>query len=215
METAVKDSPEHSLYLAVLVPHRDCLPLLDEYRRALFAAGLAGAWSFPPVAPIALLRAPLPAGTLKALAAELRRLLGNRKIVPGPAAECVAPGKTGGAGGLRLFGPVLDLPRLPPAEETLFSWEKPVLAPAVLDPREGVPDNRISPPALSFRAAALANLVLRPASCGEAGYSFAWETGPLFWLPKTAAAPHGHSAPRPADHILRAPDAGQTGKGRG
>ncbi|MDR1142846.1 MAG: hypothetical protein LBK77_01350 [Spirochaetaceae bacterium] len=191
METTAKNSPDHSLHLVVLVPHRDCLPLLDEYRRALFAAGLAGAWSFPPVAPIALLGAPLPAGTLKALAAELRRLLGNRKIVSGPAAGCVAPGKTAGGAsrGIRLFGPVLDLPWLPClsrlslAEETLFPWEKPVLAPAVLDPRERVPDKHI-PLALSFRAAALANLVLRPASCGEAGYSFAWETGPLFWLPK-------------------------------
>jgi hypothetical protein len=213
METAAKDSAEPSLYLAVLVPHRDCLPLLEGYRRALFAAGLQGAWSFPSVAPLALLRAPVPAKTLKALAAELRRLLGGRKILSGPAGECTVPENTGAGPGLRLFGPLLDLPGLPPAEEMLLLWEKPVLVSAVLAPPEGVPDQRIPPPVLSFRAAALANLVLKPAPCGGGGYSFAWERGPLFWLPKTA--PHGHSAPDPAGHIPHAPEAGETGKGRG
>jgi hypothetical protein len=192
MET-VKD--QDSLCFAVLVPHRDCLPPLDQYRRSLFAAGLAGAFSFPAAAPMALLREPLPDRTLKAWAAELRRLLGNRKIVSGPAAECaVGPEKAGtGLKGFRLFGPGLDLPPIEGAEAVFFRWEKPVLVSAILGPGDeealaALNQTGPLPPALSFRAAALANLVLRPAPCGETAYSFTWETGPLFWLPKTGGS---------------------------
>jgi len=38
-------------------------------------------------------------------------------------------------------------------------------------------------PALSFRAAAVANLAIRPLAGGEAGFSFEWKIGPPEWLP--------------------------------
>jgi hypothetical protein len=182
MKTAGKrghSAPENCLYLAVLVPHRDCLPALEEYRRSLFATGLSGAYSFPIATPLALLSRPLAGQELKAAAANMRSMLGEKKLAPGPAAESSAPGCS-----LRFFGPSLEVPPLSlPPEAVSSLWEKPLLAPAVLGPGDDTA-NLAGPPEFSFRAAALANLTLWPAECGEADYSFQWEIGRLFWLPK-------------------------------
>jgi hypothetical protein len=164
------------------------MPPLREYRRSLFAAGLAGAYSFPFAAPLALLARPLAAPALKEAAAGLRRVLGNGKIgftLPGAAGVCGCAE----TGAFRFFGPALNIPA------GLFfpvpaGWAPP-LAPAVLGP--GDPEliqtlakagTLPAPPELSFRAAALANLTLFPAGCGEEPYSFTWETGRLYWLPR-------------------------------
>jgi hypothetical protein len=178
METAAK-----ALYLAVLVPHRDCLSVLEEYRRSLFASGLSGAYSFPIASPLALLSQPLSDQELKDAAANMRSVLGKKKLRPGPPAESSVPGCP-----LRFFGPSLELPPLfLPALTVTARWEKPVLAPAVLGPGDDMEEfftAKAIMPDFSFRAAALANLTLGPAGCGEPGYSFTWEIGPLFWLPK-------------------------------
>ncbi|GHV85335.1 hypothetical protein AGMMS50230_09430 [Spirochaetia bacterium] len=184
---------EKTYTLAVLVPHRDCLPALELYRRSLFAAGLDGAFSFPAAAPLAVLERPLPQAELKAAAAELRSLLGNRKITVVDQTEC-----SGWSPGIRFFGPILDLP--PPVfPGTLQRWEQPVLAPAILagtadsgmdaagfgTDAAGLPET--PKPALSFRAAALAQLRLTPSPCGAVDYSFIWELSPLCWLPRPAS----------------------------
>jgi hypothetical protein len=148
---------------------------------------------------------------LKDAAANMRSVLGKRKLQPSlpitlagsPVAESSVPGCSGCS--LRFFGPSLELPPLSlPPEAVIAIWEKPLLAPAVLGPdgmekiltatslaerrvlttakNEGgaIPDV----PEISFRAAALANLTITPLETGEPGYSFTWEIGPLFWLPK-------------------------------
>jgi hypothetical protein len=77
-----------SLYLAALVPHRDSRRTFLKRSAELFASGWWGAWSFPHVAPLALLRSPLGEEELKALARNLRRrsLEGGRggRIPEGP-----------------------------------------------------------------------------------------------------------------------------------
>jgi hypothetical protein len=85
---------------------------------------------------------------------------------------------------LRFFGPSLELPppSLPP-DAVISIWEKPPLAPAVLGPGDTEELTAKAIPEISFRAAALANLTLWSAECGEPGFSFTWEIGPLFWLP--------------------------------
>jgi hypothetical protein len=172
-------------YFAVLVPHRDCLPVLETYRRSLFAAGLPGAFAFPAAAPLALLSRPLADQELKDAAANMRSMLGKRKLQPdlpvtlavSPAAESTAPGCS-----LRFFGLSLELPPLSLPQDALSAiWRKTLLAPVVLGGTEELTAKAI--PKISFRAAALANLTLWPAECGEPGYSFTWEIGPLFWLP--------------------------------
>jgi hypothetical protein len=183
------------LYFAVLVPHRDCLLPLEDYRRSLFAAGFAGAFAFPAAAPLALLSRPLSKRELKDAALNMRSMLGKQKLQPGPPVESLASGGeprlTGSAGNsgspLHFFGLSLDLPPPSLPEDAVISlWEKPPLAPAVLGPG-GMEENLTTKGIMSqfsFRAAALANLTLWSAECGEPAYSFRWEIGPLFWLPK-------------------------------
>jgi hypothetical protein len=194
------------LRFAVLVPHRDSRRLLEARRPACFAAGLLGAWSFPAVVPLARLSRPLTPGELKALAVSLRQAAlangGGGKITAGEPAEVPCPGLNGIPGGEpRFWGPVLDLytpgPDLylrPPAvsgdsppglrEEPVCSVLRPLvlcaaLTPAMLPPAGVLP----ALPAISFRAAAAANLTLKPLSQGAAGYSFRWRIGRLYWLP--------------------------------
>ena len=182
------------LLFVVLVPHRDCLPVLEAYRRRLFSAGLDGAHSFPAAAPLALLKRPLCPGELKTAAAELRKLLGDKKIVSLKESEC--SGWTfGRKTTIRFFGPVLELP-LPafPADAVLQRWEEPILAPAILSSGSCPSRKDVMVPLLLPRAAALTNLALTPVfSAVETGagsfdgeYSFTWKLGPLYWLPRHA-----------------------------
>jgi hypothetical protein len=148
----------------------------------------------------------LTAPELKALAAFLKgaALAGGRdggrpgRIVTGKTAEvpcpCLEAGADGGLdGALRFWGPVLNLPV--PAWGDISAVESagpPVYSPfpaavlcAALVP-DGVPPgvSLLVMPALSFRAAAVANMAVVPLAAGAAGYSFRWRIGPLFWLPK-------------------------------
>ena len=206
METAencqktAAEEPVSPLLFAVLVPHRDCLPVLEAYRRNLFAAGLDGAFSFPAAAPLALLKRPLNSAELKAAAAELRNHLGDKKIVSAEQNECNGWTFAESAVMVCFFGAVLDLP-LPafPPDAVLYTWEKPILAPALI-----ASDDSLKPPVaaskadaeLSFRAAALANLALQmvpnaedytkahKTESFEKDFSFTWNLGPLHWLPR-------------------------------
>ena len=188
------------LLFVVLVPHRDCLPDLEAYRRDLFSAGLNGAFSFPAAAPLAFLKRPLDSGELKSLAAELRKLLEEKKIISRIQGECKGWTQTVDLSEeVRFFGSVLELPRLVfPSDAVLQYFEKPILAPAII-PSGGGPDlYTVTAPPFMFRAAALANLAMKPVSDEEntakngvtalaffeKNYSFSWKIGPLFWLPR-------------------------------
>jgi hypothetical protein len=177
------------LLFAVLVPHRDCLPVLEAYRRNLFTAGLKGAFSFPSVAPLALLKRPLNSGELKKASAELGKNMEGRKFICTGYSECST--RTGSVDSsieipeIRFFGAVLELP-LPvfPQDAVLQIWEKPVLAPAIITSGEPVPcpASDFNNQTLISRPAALANLALRPVPDME--YSFTWELGYPHWLPR-------------------------------
>ncbi|GHU69267.1 hypothetical protein FACS189450_01810 [Spirochaetia bacterium] len=93
--------------------------------------------------------------------------------------------------GLSFFGPALAS-RLP---EPLFTgsaagalvcgFPRPVLASAVVcdvPPGSGLPSNLPPPPAISFRAAAAANMLYRALPVGD-DYSFEWQIRELHWLP--------------------------------
>jgi len=180
--------------LLVLVPHRDVRFPLRAWSASLFAAGLPGAWSFPWVAPLALLNRNLSSAELKNMARSMREyinLCGGR-LTAGPPAIAEIKNENGGLASV--FGPSLPL-ELPdifwkPFSEAIKSPVSPViLGTAVVEtynsslliPNSPFPIPHPSFP-ISFRAGALANMKFRPLS--DDGYSFEWEIGPLHWLPK-------------------------------
>jgi hypothetical protein len=176
------------LRFAALLPHRDCGRLVSAYNRALFVRGFPGAYAFPAAAPLALCSRPLSPEELKALAAALREAAreGGGRILSRGLLRGDCPG-------FSFLGLELSL-RLPPGfpwpEAAVYPFPVPALCAAVLKPGEPAGESAGAAaftgglPPLSFRAAAVANLVLRPLPSGEPGYSFAWETGRLRWLPK-------------------------------
>jgi len=169
----------------VLIPHRDSRGLLENYRQRLFAGGFAGAYAFPVLAPLAQVSRSFSPEELKALAHELRSLTlsNDGKITAGRPGRVVCPPAEGAV----LFGPLLDLPSPETIsglsnEKARFLFPQIVLCAALLGPKEETPDiSGLS--VISFRAAGIANLAIRPLEGGAAPYSFEWRLGQERWLP--------------------------------
>ena len=183
-----------NIRLLVLVPHRDSRLPLRAWSASLFAAGLPGAWSFPWVVPLAVLHRPLPGETLKTLARAMRQqvdLSGGKFITGAPAAVAISANKQNES--LSVFGPVLNI-ALPnsffstAADALNCSLSPLVLGAALHSPQSPeVLPYPVSPMSISFRAAALANMSMRPLPAGEEHhncFSFEWKIGKLHWLPK-------------------------------
>jgi len=175
----------------ILIPGMDTHKLLNEYQNALFAKGFYGALSFPPVAPLAELSRPLNRDELKELAGNIRKL----SAVHDGKISSAGIGLNDGFGEYSFFGLQLDFPANIPVIEELLSetargkiargFFPPVLCAALVHPGEKpLPKEG---PALSFRAAALANLTIRPLPCETTGeaptFSFEWKMGDPIWLP--------------------------------
>ena len=171
----------------ILIPHRDSVKPLEEYRGRLFTAGFPGAYSFPAAAPLAYVSRPFNREELKELARNIRELSAIQvsiqgKIQSSKTTLITFPGK------FSFFGPLLDFP----FNESLFPQTSkskileipasPVLCAAIVS--HGETPVYIDAPSLSFRAASLANLAIRSLAGGEADYSFEWKIGPPVWLPK-------------------------------
>ena len=180
-------------HFVVLIPHRDSVHALESYRRKLFCAGFMGAYSFPNVAPLALVSRACSRGELKALAQSQRNLSasgqdGKVRALSPQTAPCPAPA-------LCLFGPLLDTP-VPPPETfppgaALYCFPRLILCTALLGPGDealmrqaAMPEPAVPP----FRAAMLANMSLSPLNTGAPAYSFAWEIGEPVWLPAYKAS---------------------------
>ena len=191
----------------VLVPHRDSLRPLEEYRASLFAAGFFGAWSFPVTAPLASVSRFFSVDELKELGRNIRELTKKtggkiqsegsavskltteeeRRPLTSPGVPLGAAQGHGDREDFSFFGPRLNFFM----EESLFPLtararilsilSPPVVCAALVDSKSPPPQEG---PALSFRAASLTNLAIRPLESGAAGYSFEWKMGPLIWLPK-------------------------------
>jgi hypothetical protein len=179
------------LDFVVLIPHRDSVPFMRAYSRTLFAAGLAGAFSFPPAAPLALVSRPFTRGELKALALALRELSlrdgREGKIRTGAAAALPCPLEDA-CGEFAFWGLTLDLPlgalSFPAGGEKKIRrrFSGPILCAAIIGPGDKGRAPSYEGPPVSFRAAAVANMRLRPLAQGEAAYSYEWETGLPAWL---------------------------------
>jgi hypothetical protein len=189
--------------LLVLIPHRDTRKPLRAWSGKLFAAGLAGAWSFPWAAPLACLSRFLSAGELRNAACALRELSGGgdgkfwaRSPAASPFPAFFVPPQAGGPPavyGLRLEPGGFEHILPGGAASKVIRWfSPPVLGAALTDaagPETGAAPDVLSsspppdPPVLSFRAAALANMIFSPLEGGDRACSFEWRVGPLRWLP--------------------------------
>jgi len=199
-------------HFIIIVPHRDSLKPFEEYRARLFTAGFPGAFSFPTAAPLASVSRPLNRDELKELGRNIRELTNKTdgKIHCSGSALIKFPTEnTEEHGGkeensklqavrqdsstlcnsvVNFYGITLNLL----VEEAIFPqttkakildiFSPPVLCTALLGFKERPPSEE--GPSLSFRAASLANLAIRPLESGAAGYSFEWKLGPTIWLPK-------------------------------
>ena len=132
---------------------------------------------------------------------------GETAVLPFPApgisaASADIAGRSEGAqADLAFFGPALDL-RLPEpliagsaAGALIRGFSRPVLASALVS---GLPPNLPLPPAISFRAAATANMIYRALPCGDGANgidggscSFEWQIGELHWLPSVKSKKRG------------------------
>ena len=193
MKVDTLKAPKGAYRFVILIPHRDALRLIAEYRKMLFSDGFYGAYSFPLAAPLALVSRSFDRAELKELGRNIRNLTKEKdgKIVGSSAVQANCPG------GFSFFGPGLNLQLkedLFPAstkDKILHILSPPVLCVTLLG-SEKMPVSK-EEPALSFRAASLANLTLRPLDNGAAGYSYEyysyecysyeWKIGPPVWLP--------------------------------
>jgi hypothetical protein len=192
-------------HFVLLIPHRDMAGPLRALSRFLFSAGIPGAWSFPPAAPLAQVLRPLSPGELQSLASELRfaalrnAALSHGKISLGKPALVPCPLFHS------FFGPVLDLPPPPlPYPGLLYPFPSLVLCTALVAPGDeaALETIRDIPPVnpAFFRAAMVANLTIKPLldpseRCAYPleNYSFIWRIGKPRWLPspRTAIAKDG------------------------
>ncbi|GHV88884.1 hypothetical protein AGMMS50267_12440 [Spirochaetia bacterium] len=185
----------------VMAPHRDCGPAIREYRRRLFAAGLWGAYSFPAVVPLGATERPLEAAELKVLAGAMRERAMAGTEVSGKGRggmftaqfDGEAMGFIDGPGGLRFCGLPLNIPAaVLPEIPGLVPYPAFVLCTALIGTEPGAEEQArkilrtvAPPPPVSFRAASVANLILRPLAGKDTGeaYSFEWAMGKPCWLP--------------------------------
>ena len=164
-----------------LVPHRDGAAPLMAHKARLFAAGAFGAYSFPPAAPLEAVSRAFSLGELKGLARSIREA--NDTIRFGlPVIRSYPP--------FTFWGPELEM-AMPRIEGDMVLWrsEPPVWCAALVPGGEAgfFP----SPPAGSFRAAMIANLIIRPLGQGAIDYSFEWKLGRPVWLPRPSRPPRG------------------------
>jgi hypothetical protein len=180
----MKNNENNSLQLLVLVPHRDVRRSLRIWSASLFSAGLPGAWSFPWVMPLAALNRPLSGPELKSRALMMRRTidLSGGKITTGPPALAALSGNS-------VFGLSVNIA----LQDSFFDFEgilgrriSPLVIGAALCQPDALSDINCPAPLLSFRAAALANMIFRPLPLPDGtsnDFSFEWEIGKLHWLP--------------------------------
>jgi hypothetical protein len=192
----VKTDNSGELSLAVLVPHRESRAAARAISAELFAE-IPGAWAFPWVIPLAVLRRPLLREELRTLAVRLREKSGaDGKIRSGEAAAVPFPDLSF-LRGLSVYGLEMDLP----LSQTLFCqsgqmkenpvvyvFPRSILGCALIQTGEKLPVPRshraFQPGGISFRAAFAANMSYRPLP-GE--LSFEWKTGKPAWLPAKKA----------------------------
>jgi hypothetical protein len=177
--------------MLALVPHRDTRLPLRAWNAALFASGLPGAWSFPLLAPIAVLCRPLAAPELKSLTGPIREHIGkNGGKFAANRPACAGPLSASGNRQVYVCGLELE-PGFPAAifsaiSEAVITPIQPLVIGAAISEFPSFKP-QVPCPQISFRAAALANMSYRILSSGSDGkdsFFCEWTIGELRWLAK-------------------------------
>jgi hypothetical protein len=133
--------------------------------------------------PIAALKRPLSGAELKSRALMLRRaisLTGGKFTTGRPVVAALSDNFVlGPSVNIELSDGFFDF------EDALIRRISPPVIGAALCRDGSLPD--VNPPCLSFRAAALANMCFRPLPSHDGAlndFSFEWEIGKLYWLPR-------------------------------
>ena len=172
-------TPKKSLRFIILIPHRDVLMQIEAYRQKLFSRGFYGAHSFPLCAPLAVVSWPFSREELKELAHNIRKLsmYNDGKILSSESGTVSCP-----VFSASFFGPCLNLNTgeilSQQTDKLLFTLSPPVLCASLVE--GGTKDKVEETPSLSFRAASVANLTIRPLFTA---HSFEWKISPPVWLP--------------------------------
>ena len=192
--------------LLVLVPHPEIRHRLRAFSAELFSAGLSGAWSFPHVAPLALLSRPLSAPELKQFSKiisaddcnptdslELKR--GKRVFAEKNLCSSAAFYSSQTAS-LDIYGPELNIiipdSAISAIGHSALHWFNPmVIGAALIDNTNHAVGfiteaaHKIPAPECAFTTAALANMryTILESEAGNSGSFCAWEIGDLHWLP--------------------------------
>ena len=170
----------------VLVPHKDVRSLLRKSREEQLKNGLTGVYSFPLASPVAEVSEEFTAEELKYAARSLREITGGETI---KAAEETSVEFLSGKENPALWGLRLNI-NLPDKIFGEYSKKiKKIFTPLVIGSLL-IPENIkqqfcafTSQEALSFRAAAVANMSWKPFHT-EGGIAYKWKIGKLAWLPK-------------------------------
>jgi len=197
----LKKIPKPAAKFLVLIPHRDSLVCMEDFRQKLFTAGFRGAYSFPAAAPLATLSRSLTRDELREIGRRIRTAVNGGMICSGAMDELNL--KIQGVDffdDVSFFGPALDLPPLRQIvgignEQVIEVLPSAVLCAGIL--RAGdlgggglgeVDLKKIAEfPTINFRAAMITNLTVRPLAGGSAAsYSYEWRLGPECWLPRAA-----------------------------
>jgi len=188
---------KQTLKFLVLVPHGDVRAELKKYGENLIKNGLKGVYRFPFAAPLAALSRSLTDEELKHTACSLRQEIGIN-IIYTKETNIVPFSDTWGLCPLALFGPRLEL-EIPSGlfcdNLKIKRFFSPLTIGTFLIP-DSNKDNqhllavnqKLDEPLqdrLKFRAAAVANLYLRPV-CFDSEIGYKWKIGKLYWLPKSA-----------------------------
>ena len=180
MDTAEKDNRKY--HYIILIPHRDIQREVEKYRQKLFSLGFYGSYSFPICAPLALISRPSGGEELKELAKNIRQLSleNNGKIIIGSNLQYKS-GMICFDDELSFFGPALsiNIDKIPFAkkDKILSVFSVPLICTSLVKTEV---KNTESLPALSFRAASLANLSIQAMHGAE--LSFEWEISDKIWL---------------------------------
>ena len=164
----------------ILIPHMEVQRQIEDHRSKLFSIGFLGSHSFPVCTPLIHVSKQFTDEELKNLAGEIRKqsFESDGLIRADENALCNCPP-------FSFYGPRLNIN----LEKLVFSHRtrsksiidlSPVVICTALVKEKEEP---FIPPSqtLSFRAASVANLEIRPMD--DTGYSFQWEIGREVWLP--------------------------------
>jgi hypothetical protein len=228
MNNTTHDTTKDAIQILALIPHRDAMQEMQQAKKDLFCEGLYGVFSFPFVAPLAILKRPLKFDELKTIAKDLRtQTLTKNGRFTGELQETIPLFDDYSAYGVRLSVSAANIApeSVPQIEEDarLHRFEKVILTQALIKTektedrkeqsaeskenaaslifstirklfgsKKNLQNEKPSPgphsplpsilnPAVSFRSAFVANVMLR--SLGMP-YSFEWTIVTPVWLPK-------------------------------